>query len=291
VVFELSAHQLENISTSPRISLLLNIFPEHLDYFGSVAAYANAKKNIFRYHRKGDWLIIHESVAAEVELPVSEIRIYGTGIQRVASSNRAEDIALLDAASGKIKQRSLLIGQHNEDNILAALLAVSYFGIGFEESVKYLNDFNTLPHRLEFLGKANGISFYNDSISTVPESTIAALKALPETDSLILGGFDRGIDYSGLVDFVSQSQVKNVVLLGQVGQKLYRLMKDSSAEDKQYLLAETLEEAFPLILQHTNAGSVCLLSPAAASYDQFHNFEHRGDTFRTLVSSLPGFTK
>jgi len=174
-----------------------------------------------------------------------------------------------------------LKGDHNMLNIMAAMLAVSAVGIDFKTSFSHLNTFRPLPHRLEFVGRFNGIDFYNDSISTVPESTIAAVKTLKEVCTLILGGYDRGIDYTELVGFLNDSAIENFLFLGKAGDTMMQLFNKSNSVKKLLKMAH-IEDAVAYAKGHTSYG-ICLLSPAAASYDQFHNFEHRGDTFKACV--------
>lgn len=286
VVFELSAHQLQYIQQSPGFGVLLNIFPEHLDHFEDFDAYRDAKTNLFRYQDKNDVVIIHESIVSQIDLPGSTLRIFSADDENGGEQNNPEDLHRAFKVSREMKSGlKQIIGKHNENNILAAVLAVSFFGIPFEKSIEYLSDFIPLPHRLEYAGMMGGVHFYNDSISTIPESAIAAVKALEGTDTLILGGFDRGLDYSGLIDFLLKGSVRNIIFMGQVGKALMPVFQ-SEKSDKRFFFADELAEAFPLILKHTTPGSICLLSPAASSYDQFHNFEHRGDTFKSLVREL-----
>ncbi len=181
-------------------------------------------------------------------------------------------------------ENSPLQGKHNIVNINFALLAAIEMGVDADVAIKSLDSFVPLAHRLEYVGEFGGIKFVNDSISTVPESTIAAVKALDKVDTLILGGFDRGLDYSQMVDFLALSNVNNFIFLGRAGDRMYDSFKTNS--NKNLIVASSIESAFKTIVEITRKGRICLLSPAAASYDQFHNFEHRGDVFKMLVRKL-----
>ncbi len=270
IVYELSAHQLEYVRSSPHISVLLNIFPEHLDYFGSLDKYRKAKHNIYKYQTEEDTFIVHSSLLGL--LPNIEHNV----------------IVVIDAddhfgfASKKISLP--LIGAHNLANIEAALHAVLEIGVNIDEAVNVLSGFKSLPHRLEFIGEFGGITYVNDSISTVPESTIAAVKSLENVETIILGGFDRGLDYKRLADFLVKSEISRFIFLGKAGDRMYELIIDRSK--KLLFKAESIEDAFRIIAESSLRGGICLLSPAAASYDQFHNFEHRGDTFRNLAINM-----
>jgi UDP-N-acetylmuramoylalanine--D-glutamate ligase len=141
--------------------------------------------------------------------------------------------------------------------------------------------FKGLPHRLEFIGKFDGILFYNDSISTIPQASIAAVQALKNVNTLILGGFDRGIDYQPLIDFLEDSEIENIIFTGNAGKRM--LLLSNNLKNKQLFFQDSYSEIVFLAKKHTKKECICLLSPAAASYDQFNNFEHRGDMFRELV--------
>ncbi len=271
VVFELSAHQLCDVHHSPHMGVLLNIFPEHLDFFKNFDRYKEAKRNLFKYQKPDDIAI--------------------TGM--LASSNDLSDVVLqkradellgegIDIAS--IKKKTTLLGNHNIFNTILAMAAVKNRGISTDQCLESLPFFQPLPHRMELLGTYNGLTFYNDSISTVPQSTIAAVRSLPETDVLLLGGYDRGLDYSELTDFLTTTTVSYFLFMGKAGEKMYRQMQ-KSATGKTLIPVKDLQEAVETIGNLKNI-STCLLSPAAASYDAFHNFEHRGDTFRQLIETF-----
>jgi UDP-N-acetylmuramoylalanine--D-glutamate ligase len=287
VVFELSAHQLKDIHVSPSTAVLLNIFPEHLDYFKDYAAYFKAKTNILRYQAKDDLAIVHASLAGKAELPASNLEIFSA--EKGSEAQKTVNMEIGMPKGDTVHYAGMpdpIIGKHNENNVLAAMLAVEAHGIGYQAALDFLSDFQPLPHRLEFVAKVKGITFYNDSISTVPESTIAAVESLEDTDTLILGGYDRGLEYDQLLDFLLESDVHNFIFIGQVGEMLLPLFKGQDDQGKRLFFVEDLAEAVPIILKHTRPGAICLLSPAASSYDQFHNFEHRGDTFKALVNKI-----
>ena len=186
---------------------------------------------------------------------------------------------------------SPLKGKHNLSNIAVAQQVTSLLGITADQFSNALNTFHGLPHRLELVGTFNGITFYNDSISTIPEATLAAVEALERVDTLILGGFDRGIDYTALANYLSDPEhygkhVSNLVFVGQAGARMLQEWTDRPDEPIQGRLT-LVENDYDAIVrwcyQHTQRGRICLLSPAAASYDAFRNFEHRGDTFKSLI--------
>ena len=267
VVYELSAHQLEYVHNSPRVGVLLNVFEEHLDHFGSMMRYKSAKLNIMRHMGEDDIAVIHESLLDDAwHLFVNNIVF-----------------SLFDISEFVDETALPLKGEHNLLNVKAALLACyAYNNTDCREFVPYLYTFKPLEHRLEPVGTFGGVSFYNDSISTIPQATIEACKALGHVDFLLLGGFDRGIDYSPLVDYLKENPVPHLLFTGKAGKRMMALMDGKRQTHKYY---NNMEEAFAYIAQYANTGDICLLSPAAASYDQYKNFEERGAKFKALAKA------
>lgn len=281
IVYELSANQLEQVSHSPRIAILLNLFPEHLDFFGSIDRYYQAKLNIAKFQQADDVLIWDD------ENPALDSLISGMRPPaRKLPLNHPE--AMFDeTAQAAITKNSRIMGKHNRKNTLAAAMACKHSGVINEEIVQGIASFIPLEHRLEYTGTFCGIRFYNDSISTIPESTIEALKAIPDTRTLILGGYDRGLDYTHLLQFVAGSNVDLVVFTGPAGQRMMPDFQAMKNEKQQMTFVERFGE-LPAWMLKTPAGKVCLLSPAASSYDNFRDFEERGRTFKKMAETLDG---
>lgn len=299
VVYELSAHQLEYVHQSPHVGVLLNIFEEHLDHFGTFERYKSAKLNLLRFMDKDDTAIIHESLrdgvstsstssATKVPEPVEG------PIHKVVVFSQFDISNLVDSTSLPLK------GDHNLLNVKAALLACDAYGVDYHELIPYLYTFKPLEHRLEPVGTFGGVSFVNDSISTIPQATIQACKALGRVDFLLLGGFDRGIDYQPLADYLKENPVPHLLFTGKAGERMMRLMAgfgegagieipDEIVSPLQGLVLthySTMEEVFAYIAAHAQKGDVVLLSPAASSYDQYKNFEERGRKFKALAEGL-----
>lgn len=262
IVFELSAHQLEFIHHSPTIGLLLNIFPEHLDHFGDMASYAAAKCNIFAFMQQGDTLITHSSLSHCIP-------------ETLHATHQLYD------HSGFILPDIQLRGAHFGLLARAAVCAAVAGGMDLSNAINALATFEPLPHRLEPIGPVDGVLFINDSIATIPEATVAAIEAWPPT-FLILGGFDRGIGYQLIVEGIKYRNIPYVLLTGPAGQRIGKLI-ETSLPNQSLVYFDMLDEAFDFIASHARKGDVVLLSPAAASYDQYKNFEHRGDRFRELA--------
>ena len=294
IVFEMSGHQLENISVSPHYAVLLNVFQEHLDHFGTYEAYINAKFSIFRFQGSGDYLIYNGDsplISDEINkvghsnnlLSFSMVQKKGNGIV----GNENDEIFLNQNQGLNLKGRKHLPGKHNLMNIMAAVLVCQKMGVPVDEIQNAVTGFKGLPHRLEFIGEFKGIRFYNDSIATIPEAVVEAVKTLKEVDTLILGGKDRGIDYSGLVDFLLKGRVINVIFIGKAGK---RILKEINSKDASPALTcfpiQEFQEMEGVIRENTRPGKICLLSPAASSYDMFLSFEERGNAFKKIAENL-----
>ena len=263
IVFELSAHQLQFIHRSPHIGILLNVFEEHLDHFGTFEAYRDAKLNIIRKMGEKDWAVTN----AEFSYEADKMMVRSLNYQYYDFGVNWDDVPLH--------------GDHNRLNIKAALCAIYAYGIPVDEVIPYLYTFKPLEHRQELVGTFRGVTFYNDSISTIPQAAIAALQTIKNVTFLLLGGFDREIDYTPLIDYLLQNPVKHILYTGKAGNRMFEMLQDAGYQGdiKNF---KDLNEAFEIIKSLSNNGDVCLLSPAAASYDQYRNFEERGKVFKEL---------
>lgn len=294
VVFELSSHQLEDTCISPHIAVLLNVFEEHLDHYPSYEAYQQAKYNIARFQGSGDYLIYHAGNPVLKHLipnekPESQLIPYdfqkGGGVRVYESENSIR--AQINGNEHIISdiQRFPLQGTHNRLNLMAATAAALLCGVSAHEIEQALPAFKALPHRLEYVGRFGGKHFYNDSIATIPEAAIHALQALGKVDVWIGGGYDRGIHYNVLIDFLAKHPVPVVALTGKAGDIIRRGLLEHNYPGL-ILWKENFRELVEEAIRLTPEGGVCLLSPAAASYDAFKNFEERGDLFRKIVSNI-----
>ena len=270
VVLELSCHQLEFVRCSPHIAVLLNLFEEHLDHYRDFMAYQRAKYNIACFQDEDDIFIAPSSddrVAALRQLlpPKSAVRLFGEGELTLSQ----DDFPLK--------------GEHNRRNAEAAMLAVqaAFPTVSLDSMCFALGSFRSLPHRLEPVGRVGGIDFYNDSISTIPQAAVAAVEALGRVDTLLLGGMDRGIDYTPLLPLFRDSQVRNFLFTGQAGRRMMSLA--GPVPGKTFLFYEKFGDMVEAAFRMTAPGRICLLSPAAPSYDAFKNFEERGNIFKKMV--------
>ncbi|HRS53925.1 MAG TPA: hypothetical protein P5250_04395, partial [Bacteroidales bacterium] len=202
------------------------------------------------------------------------------GDKIIYKDNDFEEVVFIDNnGSRQIK------GEHNLQNLMAAIIVCKLQGIDNKTINEGIKTMSGLKYRMEYIGNYGGIDFYNDSISTIPESTIAAVKAIPNVHSLILGGFDRGIDYLELANFLVNSNVVVLIFIDNAGKRIMNLIKEIK-NNKKLFLVNTLEEAVLIAKKETPYGKSCLLSPAAASYGMFKSFEERGEVFNYLCKKI-----
>jgi UDP-N-acetylmuramoylalanine--D-glutamate ligase len=295
IIYELSSHQLEYITVSPHISILLNLFEEHLDHYISYYAYQASKMNIALYQQPEDHFIYNAddktliSLMEQHDLPcmLHPFSALKAVINGVWVNDAHLNLTLMNnPLFYSLNSERYLPGAHNVLNIMAAVLACSLINVDTTLIIEGIGDFKGLEHRIEFVGEYNGIKFYNDSISTIPQATIAAIETLKNVDTIILGGYDRGIDYSILIDYLAASSVRNLIFIGDAGKRIHLLLEDACDTYKNFLTAENYDEVVKYAKAYTRKGSICLLSPAAASYDMFKNFEERGKVFKEKVKDV-----
>ncbi len=284
IVYELSAHQLKDIKYSPSTGILLNIFPEHLDHFKNTENYARAKAHIFKNMKQDGVQIFNSDQKFLQKYLMASKQLSFSILKEVDCFLKDERIILNGKQIMDSKDIRNLIGKHNLQNIMAAVLACKIKAVPIEKIKDSIVSFKPLEHRLEYAGYFGGIHFYNDSIATIPEACIKALEALPKTNTLLLGGFDRGLDYKGLYAFIEKTNLENIIFMGTAGK---RMLAEYPTEKKKIWVA-SVEEAFEHITKITAQNKICLLSPAAASYDKYKNFEERGRIFKKLAGNLKG---
>ena len=279
VVAELSCHQLENIHRGPHIAVLLNLFQEHLDHYEDYMGYKMAKMQIALRQQSGD----HFFYCTDNE----ELRtLVESGKLKVESCKHSYSLKDITCEESTLLEACPLEGEHNRCNALVACRVASL--VTRQPLYTFhspLSTFKGLRHRMERVGVYCGITWYDDSISTIPAAAIAAVKALGRVDTLILGGFDRGIDYTPLVNFLRDAPLRNVVFVGKAGKRIYEELSTFHFS-LSTLIEDDYTKIVPWCAEHTPQGGVVLLSPAAASYDAFKNFEVRGDFFREQISRL-----
>lgn len=290
IVFELSCHQLEYMTVSPHIGILVNIHEEHLDHYGTMEKYVEAKHHIFKNQRPDDILICNvQCLPEEGTCP--------SGLIRAGMDGSGKELDVVQEQDGTwvhFRGKSFciptdeikLLGQHNYFDIGVAYGVCSILGMDDQVFARGLKTYEPLPHRLQYIGEREGVKYYDDSISTICDTTIQALKTLKDTDTVLIGGMDRGIDYRELIEYLSDCPVPHIILMEATGKRIYQEIHKYYPEFKnraRLILAEHLEDGVKRARQITRPGTSCVLSPAAASYGIFRNFEERGETFSRLV--------
>ena len=293
VVLELSSHQLEFTKVSPNIAILLNLFEEHLDHYKSYEHYINAKLNICRYQKEDDYFIYsidneclrkHVENMGELKQHVYEISLEGNDkvetedklIVRKGVNAVTEDGEVLYTDSDSRK----ILGDHNFNNIMFAITVAKIMNLDLKRATKDVYEFAPLEHRMEFVAEIDGVKYYNDSIATIPASTINGVETLKNVNTLIIGGKDRGIDYTEFAEFLSKTNIEHLICLPDTGWKIADMVVNESME--KYIVHD-MEEAVKLCKSVTKKGTSCLLSPAASSYGFFKNFKERGNLFKKYV--------
>ena len=299
VVIELSSHALQYIKKSTNIAILLNIHEEHLDHYNDFDEYAFAKMNIGKYQSDNDYFIVNKD-DEEIQKRILVLENKNSlNMRNISLKDKNVDVYLDNDNNIVINDNNIVIndkviinvdellnkmklkGMHNVNNIMFILQAALIMNLDELKSIEAIIDFNPLEHRMEFVAKINDVDFYNDSIATIPSSTINAIEAIKNIGTLIVGGKDRGVNLEELFEFLRNSEIENIICLPKTGEFIYENLKDE--ENKNVVLVSELKEAVRIAKNKTKKGKVCLLSPAASSYGYFKNFEERGRLFKEYV--------
>jgi len=288
IVLEVSSFQLETIQTfRPKVAVVLNVTPDHLDRHKTFETYADAKARIFENQRGDDFAVLNEDDPTCVTMAArTRAQVFWFSRQKEVKQGawvREGNILFRDG----MQQREImqvseipLKGAHNLENVLAAVCAGALMGCPPEQIRQAVRDFKAVEHRLEFVTSIRGVDYYNDSKATNVDATIKALESFPANIHLILGGKDKGSDYAVLNDLLKQ-RVKRVYTIGAAAEKI-----ESQIKGVEVVHAETLQNAIRKANAVAEAGDVVLLAPACASFDQFKNYEERGAVFKRIVSDL-----
>ena len=254
VVFEMSCHQLAHVDVSPHIAVFLNLYEEHLDYYDTLERYFAAKANIARYQTESDLFYVGSNVPA----------IDTKAKLKVMDNLKSDSFELF------------ILGEHNQYNAqYVYTIASENFDISDDSIRNSLKTFKGLPHRLQYVTTLDDIDYYDDSISTIPNATIQALSSIENSQTVLIGGMDRGIDYTALVEFIKIHPEYNYICAYESGKRIYDQVKDCTGT----YYANDLLESVKLAKKITKKGKAIVLSPASASYGYFKNFEHRGEMF------------
>lgn len=286
VVYELSSFQLWDLQQSPHIAVVLMVEPEHLDVHKNAEEYFNAKANVTAHQTKDD---------VTIYLPTNPltktIALQGVGqkipyTQEPGAHVESKWIVMADQAIIKTSDIPLP-GQHNIDNICAAVTAAWRYTQNTKQIAQAIKDFRGLDHRLKLVGEVNDVAYYDDSIATTPGSAIAALRAFNQPKIIILGGSDKGADFTALAQEVARQNVKIAIVIGQMRNKIEQQLSSAGFTnailfDESATMQQLVAKAYGL----AKPGDVVILSPACASYDMFKSYADRGDQFTAAVQAL-----
>jgi UDP-N-acetylmuramoylalanine--D-glutamate ligase len=289
-VLEISSFQLETIQTfRPEVAVVLNVTPDHLDRHRTFAAYTDAKARIFENQQAGDYAVLNADDPTCVAMASrTKAQLFWFSRQKEVKQGAWVHDGKVLFRRGEAQREILQVseiplkGAHNLENVLAAVCASVLGGCSSEEVRKAVQNFKAVEHRLEFVATIRGVDYYNDSKATNVDATIKALESFPANIHLILGGKDKGSDYSVLNDLLRQ-RVKRIYTIGAAAGKIESQIVFPKSE---VIHAETLENAIRKANVAAQPGDVVLLAPACASFDQFKNYEHRGQVFKEIVRGL-----
>jgi len=296
IVLEVSSFQLETIQTfHPRIAVVLNVTPDHLDRHRALEVYVDAKARIFENQRGDDFAVLNGDDPICLSMAArTRAQVFWFSRQREVSQGAwvRNGMIVFRGGAGQSSQREIMLvseiplkGAHNLENVLAAVSAGALMGCEPEKIRQAVKNFKAVEHRLEFVATIHGVDYYNDSKATNVDATIKALESFTANIHLILGGKDKGSDYSVLNDLLRQ-RVKRVYTIGAAAGKIESQIVSSKNGGPEIVHAETLENAVRKANAVAEPGDVVLLAPACASFDQFKNYEQRGQVFKEIVQTL-----
>lgn len=293
-VIEVSSFQLEStVEFRPNIAVILNITPDHLDRHGSFENYAQAKERIFAKQDQNDYVVLNaDNAPAAQAASRSSARVYWFSVEHAVEQGAwLEDgfVVYRGAKDAAVEQVMPLTeiplkGTHNVENVLAAVVSARLAGVPAEIIRRAIEKFQAVEHRLEYVATVNGVEFYNDSKATNVDATAKAVAAFSSGVHLILGGKDKGSDYTLLTPLLRE-RVSAVYTIGSAAAKIESQLRGVVSLHS----CETLEKAVSAAVSAARPGHVVLLAPACSSYDQFENYEHRGRVFKELVSEQRGW--
>ena len=288
-VLEVSSFQLETIQTfRPKVAVVLNVTPDHLDRHRTFAAYVDAKARIFENQQESDFAVLNADDPTCAELSGrTRARVFWFSRKKEVNQGAYTRDGQIIFSDTKTESEVMPIseiplkGTHNLENVLAAICVGAVMGCKSKATRRAVREFKAVEHRLEYVATIRGVEYYNDSKATNVDATIKALESFPANIHIILGGKDKGSDYSVLKDLLHQ-RAKRAYTIGAAAEKIESQIKGSA----EIVHAETLDLAVQRIASAAEAGDIVLLAPACASFDQFQNYEERGRVFKQLVRAL-----
>ena len=282
-VYELSSHQLLDVKKSPQIAVLLNIYPEHLDYYKSFKEYVKAKSNISKYQSKEDILIYdsNNKIVRDIAKKSKAKKI------KIQSVNEKGLPTLFSQSKSEKNSPSIFINKCgiNINNVKATVAVGRILNISDKNIIKSIKRFKPLPHRLEYVGLYGGIKFYDDALSTIPEATIVALDSLgKKVETIFLGGFDRNLKFDKLAKRIIESEIKNLILFPGTGERIWEeILKQDKKKKHRAFYVQNMKDGVSVAFKFTKKGKICLLSTASPSFGLFTDYKEKGSLFKKYI--------
>lgn len=291
IIYEMSSHQAESLHVSPHIAVIMNIYQDHLDYYGFMDAYVTAKTNIALFQNEDDLFVYNKDFEQ-----LGEVAKKSPAKKLVFSETDQQSDAYIDENQIYIREegqsivithanRLQLPGTHNLLNVIPSLLIGRYFGFSIPHLQQAVEQITPLAGRLELVAKKNGISFYDDAVATIPEATIAALHALPKVTTLIAGGFDRGQDFGALAVEIIKVDVRNLIIFPTTGKRIVQAL-ESIGSDITVHMADSMQQAVQLAYACSQSGDIVLLSTASPSFGLFTDYQDRSNQYLQWIDTL-----
>jgi UDP-N-acetylmuramoylalanine--D-glutamate ligase len=291
VVLEVSSFQLETIQTfRPKVAVILNITPDHLDRHRTFQTYLDAKARVFENQQSSDFAVLNEDdPTCRTLRDRTRAQVFWFSRKKEVQQGACVRDGKIFFLDGKSQREVMLVseiplkGAHNVENVLAGVCAGALMGCEPAKIRQAIQNFKAVEHRLEYVATIKGVEYFDDSKATNVDATIKALESFPKNIHLILGGKDKGSDYTVLNDLLRE-RVKRVYTIGAAAEKIESHIKGAA----EIVHAETLENAIRRASAVAEPGDIVLLAPACASFDQFQSYNHRGRVFKEVVQALLG---
>ncbi len=260
-IYEMSSFQCEHLKKSPHIAILNNIYPDHLNHHENFEEYKKAKLNITKFQSTDDYFI--NASDFEIDTKAKQIKIQLLG-------------------SPTLKFETKLLGEHNQRNCQVAFEVAKILGISENKIIEAIKTYEPLPLRLEKVAEKNGISFYDDSLATIPEAALASINALGDVDTIILGGSDKGSDLEKFAKELEKTSIKNFIIFPVTGKEMVKYVKNDP--NRNVFEASSMEEAVKFAYENTKG--VCLMATAAASFGLFKNYKDRSEQYKYWINQI-----
>lgn len=294
VVLELSSFQLQDLTKSPKISVVLMVTSEHLDYHKDLSEYVDAKRNILRFQTAKDFAIVNRDYPASNESDIhTDAKVYRVSrLQNVDQGCFVRDdyiyLKMGDREEKVMPVKDILLpGKHNLENVCAAILAATIAGAHMDSIIPVLKSFAGLEHRLELVRLFNGVKYYDDSFSTTPETAMAAIEAFTEPEILILGGSSKNSDFTELGKTIREAtNIKAIIGIGAEWPEIRAQIETVGLPIQFIEDCQNMQEVVAAARVIATLGDVVILSPACASFGMFKNYKERGEKFKEEVNNL-----